>query len=211
MLEHLEHFCFFIISMKFANKLGGLFLLLITMTGCGSRNSSTEETEKYAAGLNDNQARLIISIGGKPFYPDESVFSGQVIMSGNVLNVTLTDQFDSRTIINLAADKWYARQPVSEHIENYSESGTSVKMGKLVDREKLIGEGYMLTNGDITAVTFERDRMVFEIEGKAAKFSDFQKPDQYLPFHGLIVYKKPAISYGDVNEQTIFESTHSNR
>ncbi len=188
-----------------------MFFLQAVMAGCQTRDGSAkEEAEKYLAGLNDNQARIVATIGGKPFYGDESIFAGQVIMSGNVLNVTLTDQFDGRTIINLAGDKWYSRRPVADRIESYQESASSLKMGKLVDREKLIGEGYMLTKGDIVAVTFEKDKMVFEIKGEVAKYSDFAQPDQYLPFDGLIVYKKPAISLGGINEQTIFGSTHSN-
>ena len=197
--------------MKIVVRLAGYVFLLIIMVGCINRDESAELAEKYWKGLHDNQARIIATIGGKPFYSDESVFSGQVILSENVLNLTLTDQFDGRTIINLAADKWYSRRPVSQTIESYEQSATSLKMGKIIDRAKLIGEGFMLTKGDIVAVTFEKDKMIFRIKGEAAKYSDFAKPDQYLPFEGLIVYKKPAISLGDISEEAIFGSTHSNK
>lgn len=196
--------------MKIVKRLAGVIFLLVAITGCRPRNNALDEAEKYLTALNDNQARIITKVGGKPFYSNESVFTGQVIASENVLNVTLTDQFDGRTIINLAGDEWYNRRPVADKIENYQESASSVKMGRIIDREKLVGEGYMLTKGEITAVAFGKDKMVFEIKGEVAPYSDFAKPEQYLPFEGLIVYKKPAISLGDLSEQAIFGSTHSN-
>lgn len=195
--------------MKIVKRLLGCVFLLAALVDCTTRDEAVE-AEKYWKGLHDNQARIIANIGGKPFYSSESLFSGQVIMSENVLNITLTDQFDGRTIINLAGDKWYGRHPISDKVESYEQSATSLKIGKIVDREKLIGEGFMLTKGDIVAVTFEKNKMIFKIRGEVAKYSDFQKPDQYLPFEGLIVYKKPAISLGDISEQAIFGTTHSN-
>jgi hypothetical protein len=195
--------------MNILKRLAGSVFLLTALVGCTTRDEAID-AEKYWEGLNDNQARIIANIGGKPFYSNESLFSGQVIMSENVLNVTLTDQFDGRTIINLAGDKWYGRRPVSDRGDSYEQSATSLKIGKIIDREKLIGEGFMLTKGDIVAVTFEKSKMVFKIRGEVAKYSDFQKPDQYLPFEGLVVYKKPAISLGDISEQAIFGTTHSN-
>ncbi|MGX5854420.1 hypothetical protein ACWKW6_12270 [Dyadobacter jiangsuensis] len=195
--------------MNILKRLAGCVFLLTALVGCTTRDEAID-AEKYWEGLNDNQARIIANIGGKPFYSNESLFSGQVIMSENVLNVTLTDQFDGRTIINLAGDKWYGRRPVSDRVESYEQSATSLKIGKIIDREKLIGEGFMLTKGDIVAVTFEKSKMVFKIRGEVAKYSDFRKPDQYLPFECLVVYKKPAISLGDISEQAIFGTTHSN-
>lgn len=187
-----------------------MLFLLVAWAGCDSSRKSSEEAEKYLEKLNDNQAVIIAKIDGKPFYPAESKFSGQIIASADVMNLTLSDQFDGRTIINLAGEKWYSRRPVADHIARYDQSATSLKMGKIIDREKLVGEGYMMTKGDITATTFEKDKIIFEIKGEVAKYSDFEKPDQYLPFEGLIVYKKPAISLGDISEQAIFGSTHSN-
>lgn len=196
--------------MRIVKLLAGYIFLLVALAGCNARSRSAEEAEKYWSGLHDNQARIVAQIGGKLFYPDESVFAGQVIVSGNVLSVTLTNQFDGRTIINLAGEKWYERNPVADRIESYEQNATSLKMGKIVDREKLVGEGYMLTKGTITALTFEKDKMIFEVDGEVARYSDFERPDQHLPFHGLIVYKKPAISFGDVSEKEVFGSTHSN-
>ena len=196
--------------MKIEKRLAGILFLLVAITGCSSKDNALDEAEKYLTTLNDNQARIITKVNGKPFYSSESIFTGQVITSENVLNVTLTDQFDGRTIINLAGDGWYNRRPVADKIENYQESASSVKMGRIVDHQKLIGEGYMLTKGEITAVAFGKDKMVFEIKGEVAPYSDFAKPEQYLPFEGLIVYKKPAISPGNLSEKAIFGSTHSN-
>lgn len=210
MLEPIEHFCFFRILMKTGNLLFiPIVALMVMVGGCAKHKQDDREADSYFQNLKDNQARIIVTIGGKEFYQPESVFNGQLLMTEGVLNMTLTDQFDGKTIVNLEGEKWYSKNPVRGEINIDNQSGTSLKIGKIIDREKMIGEGYMMTKGEITATTFSKEKMIFRIKGEVGKYSDFQRPDRYLPFEGLIVYKKPAMSFGDINEKEVFGSTPS--
>lgn len=186
-----------------------LCLLVAIGAGCGL-GSAADEAEKYLGPLHDNQAKILLTIGGKRFYPGESVFTCQMLASSNVLSLTLTDQFDGRTMISIAQNEWYTKQPTEAAVEAGGHSPTSLKIGKLTDRQKMIGEGYMMTNGIISVVTLEREKVIFEIKGEVGPYSDFQAPDKLLPLEGIVVCKRPAVSFGDVSEKEVFGSTHSN-
>jgi hypothetical protein len=184
-------------------------LLLAVATSCGSGKAAVHRAEKYLAILNDNQAKVLLTIGGKEFYPTESVFTCQLLASRDILSMTLTDQFDGRTMINITDKKLYG-VPKHVRIEADGKGATSLKIGKLVDRARLIGEGYMMTHGTISIITLDKEKVIFEIKGEVGPYSDFQAPDKLLPLDGIVVCKRPAISFGDITEKEVFGSTHSN-
>ncbi|SKB99705.1 hypothetical protein [Dyadobacter psychrophilus] len=186
-----------------------LFLAFIVFS-CSSKDSSDQAADQLFQTLKENEAKIVITIGGKEFYPNESVFSGQALISDNMMNLTLTDQFEGKTIINLGGEKWYAAKPITKAITANGPVETSIKMGKIIDKQQMIGEGYMMAEGEITATEFTKDKMVFRIKGKVGKYSDFQQPDKYIPAEGFIVYKKPAVSFGNITEKEVFSSSISN-
>lgn len=206
------HLCFLLTYQMIRSVLlSTVFVLTAYFLGsCQNNDSTKEKAEEIFKTLKNNEARILVKIGDKEFYSQESVFTGQILMSDNVMSMTLTDQFEGKTIINLGSEKWFSKKPVHELINDETQVSTNVKMGKIVDKEKMIGEGYMMAYGEITAVEFSKDKMVFKIMGKVGKYSDFQQPDKYLPAEGIIVYKKPAISLGNITENEVFGSTTSN-
>ncbi|MCF2486701.1 hypothetical protein [Dyadobacter sp. CY347] len=187
-----------------------LLFLAFFVFSCSSKDSSEKAADQLFQTLKENEAKILMLIDGKEFYPKESVFSGQVLLSDNMMNVTLTDQFEGKTIINLGGEKWYAAKPITKTITANGPVETSIKMGKIVDKINMIGEGYMMAEGEITATAFAKDKIVFKIKGKVGKYSDFQQPDKYIPAEGFIVYKKPAISLGNITEKEVFSSSISN-
>jgi len=196
--------------MRLAINLVLVCLLLTVAAGCRSGNSAVHQAEKYLSALNDNQAKILLTIGGKKFYPAESVFTCQLLASRDVLSITLTDQFDGRTMINIADKQWYGQVPVHAGIEADGKGAISLKIGKLTDRARLIGEGYRMTRGTISIITLDKEKVIFEIKGEVGPYSDFQAPDKLLPLEGIVVCKRPAISFGDITEKEIFGSTSSN-
>lgn len=175
---------------------------------CSSKESSDQAADQVFESLKENEAKIVVTIAGKEFYPKESVFSGQALISDNMLSLTLTDQFEGKTIINLGGEKWYAAKPIKKTIGANGPIETSIKMGKIIDKEQMIGEGYMMAEGEITATEFSKDKMVFRIKGKVGKYSDFQQPDKYIPAEGFIVYKKPSVSLGNITEKEAFSSSN---
>lgn len=196
--------------MKVLANLAYLWLSIAVLTGCGSRYKALDQAEKYLALLKDNEAKILMTIGGKEFYPEQSVFLCQLLASREVLSLALTDQYDGRTIINIAQNQWYANLPFVAAVDADGNGVTSLKIGKMIDRKKLIGEGYMMTRGTISVLTFQKEKVVFEIKGEVGPYSDFQTPDKHLGFEGIIVCKRPVISFGDITEKEVFGSTHSN-
>lgn len=187
-----------------------VFLLIMAVaaviSSCGKRDSDEAIAEKYLQSLGENEARLLVRIGGKEFYPEASVFGGQVLLSDNILNMSLTDQFGGKVMISLAKEKWYEQSPIRDRIASDGPGATSLKIGKIIDKQQMIGEGYMMTKGEISAPVFTKEKMIFKIKGQVGKYSDFQRPDQFLPVEGIIVYKKPAVSLGNITEKEAFSS-----
>jgi hypothetical protein len=188
-----------------------LLVILISFYSftCEQKSNRNEQADKAFLSLKENQARIIISIDGKPFYADKSIFTGQVLLSDQMMSMTLTDQFEGRTIITIGGETWYLQKPVSKKIILDNPFNASVKMGKIIDKEKMIGEGYMMAEGEISAQEFSREKMVFAIKGKVGKYSDFQQPEKYVPVEGFIVYKKPAINMQGVLEKEVFSSMNT--
>ena len=185
-------------------------LLVLFVLSCHSKESSDQAADALFQTLKENEAKIVMSIDGKEFYPKESVFLGQALMSDNMMNITLTDQFEGKTIINLGGEKWFASKPITKAITANGPVETSIKMGKIIDKTQMIGEGYMMAEGEITATEFTKDKIVFRIKGKVGKYSDFQQPDKYIPAEGFIVYRKPAVSLGNITEKEVFSSSIPN-
>ncbi|MCE7066354.1 hypothetical protein [Dyadobacter sp. CY326] len=185
-----------------------LFFALFVFS-CSSKDSSDQAADQLFQSLKENEAKIVVTINGKAFYPKESVFSGQALLSDQIMSLTFTDQFGGKTMINLGGEKWYAGKPIKKVIGADGPIETSIKMGKIIDKINMIGEGYMMAEGEITATSFSKDKMVFRIKGKVGKYSDFQQPDKYIPAEGIIVYKKPKLSLGNITEKEIFSSSIS--
>ncbi|MCE6990843.1 hypothetical protein LZG72_17165 [Dyadobacter sp. CY323] len=173
--------------------------------GCTGNKGSEENIKQILSELKENQTKVIMRIDGKEFYPAQSLFTGQMTFTDQMLSLVLVDQFEGRTMLNLGGEKWY-QQPIVKEVSTSNMFNASLKLGKLIDKENLIGEGYMMTDGKIEAVSFARDRIVFKITGKVGKYSDFQQPEKYLTADGLIVCKMPAITWTSITEDEIFGS-----
>lgn len=192
--------------MKFEGIQYFSIMLVFLLFGC-KNSGDQQQAEKVLNELKDNQAKVIIRIDGKEFYPDSSIFTGQLMLTEQMLSLALTDQYEGKTMLNVGGEKWFAEKPVSRQVVGNNAFNAGLKLGKLVDPQNMIGEGYMMTEGKIEAVIFEKDRIVFSINGKAGKYSDFQQPDKYLPLEGLIIFKKPALNLANITEKEVFGAT----
>ncbi|WP_254411853.1 hypothetical protein [Dyadobacter diqingensis] len=201
MLDVFEHFCF-IDFMKYMSCLTSIFAIIILMffEAC----TPSENIDEIYNQLNDNQAKVIYKIDGKEFYTSQSIFSGEVNVSDQLLSVTLADQFQNQTIISFGGDKWYSPLPSKKEIFADNQVNAGVKMGKLVDREKMVGEGYMMSEGSVTLIEFSKDKIVLKIYGKVGKYSDFQQPSEYYNVEGTVVCRKPLFRLANITEKDLF-------
>lgn len=201
MLDVFEHFCFIDI-MKYMNYSTSIFAIIILtfFSAC----TPSENIDKIYNQLNDKQAKVIYKIEGKEFYPSQSIFSGEVNASDNLLSITLADQFEDRTIISFGGDGWYSGLPSKKEIFVDNQVNAGVKMGRLVDREKMVGEGYMMSEGSVTLVEFSKDKIVLKIYGKVGKYSDFKQPSEYYNVEGMVVCRKPLFRLVNITEKELF-------
>lgn len=206
MLEIFGHFCF-IYNHKMSYLITSckiIVFIILFCFACNSRNADKEKIDKFYNSLKENEAVISFEIDNKEFYSLQSIFKGEIQISDNLFSLTLVDQNAGRTIVNFGGNKWYSQSPIKKNVFVNDEGGTSIKIGKIIDQKKMIGEGYQMIDGTITAEQFLKEKIVFKITGKAGKYSDFQQPDKFVPVEGLIVYKMPKINYVNITEKEVF-------
>lgn len=179
----------------------GLILSLL-FSSC---NPGTSEDVVYNQ-LADKQAKAIYKVNNKEFYPAEGIFSAEINASDQLLSLTLVDQFDDRTIISFGGENWYVSMPVKKEVFADNQVNAGVKMGKLIDRQKMVGIGYVMSEGTVTLQEFSKDKVVIKIKGKVGKYSDFQEATEFFPMEGTVVCKKPTFQLMNITEEELFSA-----
>ena len=209
MLEVFEHFCFYL-TFRFMKYFKIIFCLFLTAPIFISCTSSGESDAIYKQ-LGENQAKVIYKIDGKEFYPQESIFKGEVNASDKLLSITLIDQFDGRSIVSFGGDDWYLSIPSKKEVFSDDQVNAGVKMGKLVDKQKMIGEAFIMTDGAVTLEEFSKNKMILKIKGKVGKYSDFEQPTEFKTFDATIIYKKPVFNLLNITEEELFSAIKSSK
>jgi hypothetical protein len=191
--------------MNFLSKaLSFIICCVFLLSSCDSASS---EQEKIYESLKENQAHITYKIEGKDFYPDESVFSGEVSITGTLMSMTLVDQFEGMTIISFGGEKWYGHIPVAKKLFDKEQVNGGIRMGKLVDKKRLIGLAYMMSEGEILLESFSKEKIVIKIKGKVGKYSDFRQPESYQAVEGTVIYKRPLFRLGGITEKELFSAS----
>ncbi|GAA4400323.1 hypothetical protein GCM10023187_13360 [Nibrella viscosa] len=150
------------------------------------------------------QAKVLITLDGQAFYPDESSFSGAIQVFDNYFRLSLFDQYEGNVVIALGGEKWYSPHPVKRQIFVENQLAASVLIGKLIDKEKRLGEGYLMTDGEVSVDALSEDRLVLHFSGKAGKYNVQREPEKWNQVEGTIVYKKPAITVQNVEKAAVY-------
>ena len=193
--------------MSYPKYLTYLVLCFTFCLSCNQNGANDIDVERIYNSLHENEARILFQINGKEFYTSESIFEGEIAISRNSFSMKLRDQFDSQTMINFEEQTWYSNKPIKRQVFGNDQVGVGLKTGKIVDRDRMIGEGYVMSQGYISIPEFHEDKMIFTISGKVGKYSDFQEPEKYVPIEGWIIYKKPLIKFDGITEKDVFSPT----
>ncbi|MBE9465003.1 hypothetical protein ACFP1I_16710 [Dyadobacter subterraneus] len=183
-------------------KIAASLILSLLFSSC---SPDTSEDSIYNQ-LADKQAKAIYKVNNKEFYPSEGVFSAEINASDKLLSMTLVDQFDDRTIISFGGENWYVAVPVKKEVFADNQVNAGVKMGKLLDRKKMIGVGYVMSEGIVTLQEFSKDKVVIKVKGKVGKYSDFQEATEFFPMEGTVVCKKPTFQLMNITEEELFNA-----
>ncbi|MFN3589468.1 MAG: hypothetical protein ACK4UP_08800 [Spirosomataceae bacterium] len=182
-----------------------LTLLFATLFSCQKKNdidqSLIDETLKS---LKKGETKVLLELDGEPFYQEDHIFKGDVTLFDNLFRFSLFDQYESNVIVAVSANEWYQQKPISRQIIQNDQKTASVMIGKLIDKENNVGEGYLMTDGKIDFISLNKSKTVLKIAGLVGKYNAQRMPDKWQKLEGYIILKEPTIILTNVEENQIF-------
>ena len=175
-------------------------LLFLFLSAC-----QTEPTvDELYASLRPGQARVSLQLDGNDFYAPESIFSGQVDMFGTFLRMNLSDQYESNIIASFSGDDWYKQKPIKRQVFIDNQVVASVMIGRLTDKIKRRGEGYLMTDGLISVESISDEKLVMRLTGKVGKYEFQHTPEKWNTMKGLIVIRNPKLRFRDITKKDVY-------
>lgn len=180
-------------------------ILMISFLSCSS--SEEEEAKMHQTilqSLKDNQSKFNIKLNGDDFYKQESIFNGHLEILEKTFTISYFDQFESNVMIHFGGNKWYAGRPIKIPVKLESGYSSNVMIGRMKDKEKRLGEGYLMAEGFLTFKCFTKEKIIMTLEGKAKKYPKVDAASPSFDVKGTIVIKNPKINFLSVDEKAAF-------
>lgn len=163
-----------------------LFFMAITiMYGC----KKNIDTEAIYAQLQDNQTKFILTLDGKTFYGEDATFTGMTRVTEKFFQMNYFDQYGSNYMLMFDGKAWYNEKKIKGF--NGSGDASSLMVGKVTDKEKNKGTGYLMSSGFIEPLSISQSKLVFKVSGKMKKYPEVKAEDPSFDFEGYIVSKSP--------------------
>ena len=182
-----------------------LTLLFATLFSCQKKNdidqSLIDETLKS---LKKGETKILFELDGKPFYQEDHIFKGDVTLFDNLFRFSLFDQYESNVIVAISTNGWYQKKPISKQIIQNDQKTATVMIGKLIDKENNIGEGYLMTEGKIDFISLNKSKTILKITGLVGKYNAQRMPDKWQKLEGYIIQKEPNIILTNLEENQVF-------
>jgi hypothetical protein len=179
-------------------------LAFFTVLSCSSSDVSKARVNKILEKLNDHEAKIEVLIDGKDFYPETSVFQGELTVFNSFFRVSLFDQYRSNVVLAFGGEHWYKEKPIEKTVFKDNQINASVMIGRIKDEKKNLGEGYLMTEGHIKVISLNKERAVISLTGKVGLYQMQNEPTQWNTLKALIVIKKPLFKMQDVKETDLF-------
>ena len=185
------------------------YLLVFLVMGIFNACSSTKKEEEpmyqtIYQSLKDNQSKFVFKLDGSDFYNAQSIFTGHLEIVHNSFTINFSDQFDSNVMIHFGGYEWYKEHPVIVPIKLDNSYSSNVMIGRIRDKEKQLGDGYLMSEGTITIKTLTKEKIVIEIEGKAKKYPKVDATSPSFNVKGIVVCKNPTIDFLSIDEKAAF-------
>lgn len=186
------------------------YLIMLSIIGisnsCSSSNKE-EEDKQYQTiyqSLKDNQTKFVVKLNGNDFYNPESIFTGHLEMLEGSFTMSYFDQFESNVMIHFGGQKWYEGRPITAPIKLDNGYSSNVMVGKIIDKSKKLGAGYLMSEGKLTFKVFTKEKFVIVIEGKAKKYPKVETTDPSFDIKATIVSKNPKFDVVDIDGKKSF-------
>ena len=147
------------------------------------------DTESIYAQLQDNQTKFILTLGGEIFYGEDAVFTGMARTTENFFQMNYFDQYGSNYMLMFDGKAWYNEKKI-KGFAGGSDAST-LMVGKVVDKEKNKGAGYLMKSGFIEPLIISQSKLVFKVSGKMKKYPNMKDEDPSFDFEGYIISKSP--------------------
>jgi hypothetical protein len=198
-----EHFCFHFIRMKVQLLFLTALFVLIVSASCSDRGGNAPDERQVLESLKENQAKVFIEIDGKPFYPKESLFTGNLHLQKDRASLNISDQFEGQVILGFHQPLWYKKFPFKYKLSEANKNSCRLMIGKIIDVQNRTGEGYLLHSGTIEIEQLTEDKLIMTVDGKCGKYDGFELGKILLDIKGSIIFKKPNVLFLDMNWQDL--------
>lgn len=177
-------------------KMRYLFIFLFAFSI--SCRHQTVDVENVYNSLEDGQSKVIIKIDTSNFYKVDAIFKGQYQLTDKVFNLNIMDQYGSNLMGHGYEENWAKKNPPKFKgilVGNYA---STLMIGKVVDKKKNIGAGYLMSDGYIKFKDLSKEKIVIEINGKLKKYPNVGPEDSTYTVSGYIISKNPVLSDSDL-------------
>jgi hypothetical protein len=183
-----------------------LLLSCIIIASCTQtqKGFNKKEIDQIYNSLKDKEAKAIIRIDGKAFYPNKSIFNADLRITDHFFKINLFDQFESNIVVNMGGENWYSTKPYSVKLIPNTPIEGGLMIGKLVDKINRNGEGYLMTEGEITMESLSKEKCIISVKGKIGKYNALTAPQTWNNIEGIIICKKPSINIQNLTESQVF-------
>ncbi len=188
-------------------KLLLLTLVVITLVSCQKKNENDVDQpliDETLKSLKKGETKILFELDGKPFYQEDHIFKGDVTLFDNLFRFSLFDQYESNVIVAISTNGWYQKKPISKQIIQNDQKTATVMIGKLIDKENNIGEGYLMTEGKIDFISLNKSKTILKITGLVGKYNAQRMPDKWQKLEGYIIQKEPNIILTNLEENQVF-------
>lgn len=156
--------------------------------------TSQPDAETIFKSLKDGEAVFVVTMNGESFYPDSSRFTGAITISPNTIHMDLTDQIESNVILSFSNDSLFIKRPVKCTIDVDHQSAGSVMIGRVRDKKRRTGDGYLMAAGGVLFESISEQKVVVRLSGKTGNFNTLNDKRSWKTLEGLLICKRPKIT-----------------
>lgn len=184
------------------------FIAVAFFNGCSSDSAiDAQEAKQYQEiyqSLKDKQSKVIVKLDGKDFYNAESIFTGHLEMFPGSFTMSYFDQFQSNVMLHFGGKEWYKARPIKTLIKLDNGYSSNVMIGKIIDKEKQVGAGYLMNEGTMTFKVFTKEKFIIVIEGKAKKYPRVEENAPSFEVKATIICKNPSLDVMGIDGKESF-------
>jgi hypothetical protein len=177
-----------------------ILMTAITLLACKNQKTDRLQLQQEITQLKDSTAIVRVSIDHENFYPESSTFTGRISLADNMFRVDLFDQYEGNTMMIFQGKIPYGNKALKFVVTPENRDLNSVMMGKVIDKEKNLGSGYVMTEGTVKVLSMSRNHVILELSGKMMHYAS----KKVVACSGNLLFSKPTYLISNLKDEEIF-------